>query len=541
MTLPVTGDGAEPMAQPATPAQRMLADALRCDRQGLTPDAIERYTAALALGQASGADAVRAEALRRLAVIRHRSNETAEARELCRQSFDIARHRLGDLRLAAEALNALGSFELETGSLDLARETYQNALELAHGSDKISAAIEQNLGVIANIRGDYADALVHYERALEAAQRTGDTRGTAIAFHNLGMINADRQRWDEADALFRQSHQLAQRSDDVHLGALCLLNHAEVHVARQRYEEAKRCAEAALATFEELHAQLDKADAYKVLGVIYREIGRPGLAESRLRTAIELAVATGGVLSEAEATRELALLYQGMNRNQEALRLLNASHHQFRRLDARADLVDVSGKMNRLEATYLRVVREWGESIESADAYTHGHCRRVADYGVALARALGLEDDAITAIRLGAYLHDLGKVRVPHEILNKPGRLTPEEFDVMKRHPEWGLELVADIEFPWDLKPIIRWHHEKYCGGGYPDGLEGDAIPLAAQIICAADVYDALTSTRSYRGAMPRAEAMERMRESRGWWRPDVFAALEQAAPQFESTATEPA
>ena len=312
----------------------------------------------------------------------------------------------------------------------------------------------------------------------------------------------------------------------MHLEGLCLLNHSEVHVARQRYEEARSNAEQALAIFDRLGARLDKADAYKVLGVVYRETGRFTLAESRLQAAIEQAVATGSVLSEAEASRELARLYQGMGRNQEALQLLNAAHRLFSRLDARVDLVDVTSKTNRLEETYFAVVRDWGQSIESADSYTFGHCERVASYGVAVAEALGADQGQLTTIRMGAYLHDLGKVKVPHQILNKPGKLTDDEFDVIKRHPVWGVELLASVEFPWNIKPIIRSHHERYDGTGYPDRLKGDEIPLGAQIICIVDVYDALTTTRSYRGAMEHATALARMEESRHWWRPDVYAAF---------------
>src|SRR5204863_348392 len=153
-------------------------------------------------------------------------------------------------------------------------------------------------------------------------------------------------------------------------------------------------------------------------------------------------------------------------------------------------------------------VREWGQSIESADSYTYGHCERVAQRAVAVARGLELDDTAQTTIRLGAYLHDLGKVRVPHEVLNKPGPLTREEFEIVQLHPIWGLELLAAVEFPWDLKPIIRWHHERYDGTGYPDRLRGDEIPVAAQIVGIADVYDALTTARSYRPAMSHEPAM---------------------------------
>jgi putative nucleotidyltransferase with HDIG domain len=359
-----------------------------------------------------------------------------------------------------------------------------------------------------------------------AFEAVGDDRGRAIAYHNLGMVSADRALWEDADGYFVQSLELARAIGDIHLQGLCLLNHAEVHLARQRYELARENAEAALAIFDRLGSQLDKADTYKVIGRTYRETGRHALAEARLRSAVELAVATGSVLSEAEASRELALLYQVMGRNQDALGLLNSAHRLFGRLDARVDLVDVSTKVHRLEETYFAVVRDWGQSIESSDSYTFGHCERVAGYAVGVAQELGLDEGQQTTIRIGAYLHDLGKVKVPHEILNKPGKLTDEEFGVIQMHPVWGVELLATVEFPWDIKPIIRWHHEKHDGTGYPDRLRGSEIPINAQVICIVDVYDALTTTRSYRSAMTQAEALGRMAESKRWWREDVYAAF---------------
>jgi putative nucleotidyltransferase with HDIG domain len=161
----------------------------------------------------------------------------------------------------------------------------------------------------------------------------------------------------------------------------------------------------------------------------------------------------------------------------------------------------------------------------------------VAEYGVAVARELGLDVDQQTTIRIGAYLHDLGKVRVPHEILNKPGKLTPDELRVIQMHPVWGLELLATVEFPWDIKPIIRWHHERYDGTGYPDRLRGDEIPVSAQIICIVDVFDALTTTRSYRPALSLAEALVKIEESRSWWRPDVYQAFLRAVNRLAKAA----
>jgi putative nucleotidyltransferase with HDIG domain len=318
---------------------------------------------------------------------------------------------------------------------------------------------------------------------------------------------------------------------------MCLVNHAEAHYFRERYDEARRMAEAALAIFDQLESRADKSEAYKMIGMVYRETGRPALAESRLRTAIDLAVSAGSVLNEAEAARELALLMQAMGRNQDALTLLNTAHRLFGRLDARVDLVNIHGKRSTLETTYFDLVREWGQSIESADSYTFGHCERVARRALAVARQLELDDTLQTTIRLGAYLHDLGKVRVPHEILNKPGPLTRAEFEIVQMHPIWGLELLAAVEFPWDLKPIIRWHHERYDGTGYPDRLRGEEIPVAAQIVGIVDVYDAITTARSYRPALSHEAALAAIQRCRGWWSAAVFNAFKAAELQPDMRA----
>ena len=148
-------------------------------------------------------------------------------------------------------------------------------------------------------------------------------------------------------------------------------------------------------------SRLDKADAYKVIGRVYRETGRHALAESRLRSAVELAVSTGSILSEAEASRELALLYQSMGRNQEALKLLNAAHRLFGRLDARVDLVDVEPRCSSWKRSTSPWFGSGVKSIESSDSYTFGHCERVADYAFGVARELGLDEQQQTTIRIG--------------------------------------------------------------------------------------------------------------------------------------------
>jgi len=510
---------------PAHRAAAFLEEAKGYERDGTVGEAIRCYREAAETANTAGEFRLEAEALRRLAVVYHHRNEAAVAQELAERSFRIA-ERIRDDVLAGAALNVLAGFAFEGGAMDEARARYLQALELSGSDPATRGRIEQNLGILAHIQGNHEEALTHYRRSLEAFERSGDDKGRAIAYHNLGMVSADRGLWEDADGFYGRSLELARGVGDVHLTGLCLLNHSEVHVARQRYEEARSGAEMALGIFDKLGTRLDKADAYKVLGVVYRETGRHALAESRLQKAIELAVGTGSVLSEAEASRELARLYQGMGRNQEALRLLSSAHRLFTHIDARMDLVDVASKVHRLEETYFAVVREWGQSIESSDSYTFGHCERVAQYAVGVGKAMGLDESQLTTLRMGAYLHDLGKVRVPHEILNKPGPLNTAEFEIIKQHPIWGIELLATVEFPWDIKPIIRWHHERYDGTGYPDRLRGEKIPLGAQIICIVDVYDALTTTRSYRGALSQAEAVDQVVQSRHWWRTDVYEAF---------------
>jgi len=152
-------------------------------------------------------------------------------------------------------------------------------------------------------------------------------------------------------------------------------------------------------------------------------------------------------------------------------------------------------------------------TIEARDPMTNGHCERLAKHAVRLGRALGVCDEDLDALHRGAYLHDLGKVGVPDHVLLKEGPLTRDEFDVMKQHPVIGDNLCAPLQSLKRVRPIIRSHHERLDGSGYPDGLKGDAIPLLAQIVGVVDVFDALTSRRPYRGPLTPQDAARHLLE----------------------------
>jgi putative two-component system response regulator len=167
-------------------------------------------------------------------------------------------------------------------------------------------------------------------------------------------------------------------------------------------------------------------------------------------------------------------------------------------------------------------------SIEARDPYTHGHCERLAEMSARMGERLGVPEEQIKALRRAGVVHDIGKVAVPDSILLKPGPLTADETKVMQKHPVVGERICAPLKTFRLVLPIIRHHHEKHNGSGYPDGLSGDEIPLTARILQLSDVYDALTTDRPYKVAFTPEVALDLMGEEaeRGWWDRGLFEAF---------------
>ncbi len=165
---------------------------------------------------------------------------------------------------------------------------------------------------------------------------------------------------------------------------------------------------------------------------------------------------------------------------------------------------EVVRKTAEVEGLSLHVVHTLADAIDAKDAYTKGHSGRVADYSKEIAKRFGYSADRQEEIYMMALLHDVGKIGVPDAVINKPGRLTDEEFEKIKVHPERGARILSNIEEMPKLATGARWHHERFDGRGYPDGLAGEDIPEEARIIAVADAYDAMTSHRSYRDIIPQ-------------------------------------
>ena len=165
--------------------------------------------------------------------------------------------------------------------------------------------------------------------------------------------------------------------------------------------------------------------------------------------------------------------------------------------------------VEEIAGLHLRTIEALALAIEAKDATTHEHLQRVRIYAMEIGKEIGLDQNGLDALQAAALLHDIGKLAVPEHIISKPGKLTPEEFEKMKIHPLVGAEILEEVKFPYPVVPIVRAHHEKWNGLGYPFGLAGEDIPIGARILSVVDCFDALASDRQYRRALPLDQAME--------------------------------
>jgi putative nucleotidyltransferase with HDIG domain len=341
--------------------------------------------------------------------------------------------------------------------------------------------------------------------------------------HRYALLFRDYLRaHPQAAAAYAEAEQTFGEERDETNKLNVALNQVQLCIATGRFDEAQERIEPLLGISGDI-APSWRGEVFRHVGVIARERGDYMKAAEYLGRASECAQEAEDLLLKADVTEQLAELYWTQKRHRDMLANLNESHALYSRLKAQHRVTQVERRNAALEARFLEIAHQWGDSIESKDHYTQGHCQRVAFFACVLADSAGMDSRSLFWFRLGALLHDIGKIIVPTDVLNKTGDLSDEEWAIMKRHPEAGLELVADIDFPGDVRAIIRNHHERWDGQGYPDGLAGEDIPLAARILCVADVYDALTTARSYRDSLSHNRAAQVMRESRGQFDPPLL------------------
>ena len=431
---------------------------------------------------------------------------------------------IGSPPAVAQALNVVGIVYQVGGDLDQATAIYEAARSKAElaGDGALIAMIDQNLGTVAIIRGDLRAALEAFRLSHLGYQTLGMRNHEAQVLNNIALAYMELGKLDDAEAAYNLAAQAFEEEGDRARQLDLAVNKIQLYIAARRFDEALSQCEKLLSVSGDDPAPW-RGEVFRHIGVIAREREDFAKASETLRKAEELSLESGDLLLRADVAEQLAEVYWSQKRHREMLQCLNEAHSFYSQLKAQHRVAQVEKRNGALESRFLEMAKQWGESIESKDRYTQGHCERVAFFACVLADSAGFNSRSLFWFRIGALLHDIGKIIVPTEVLNKPGKLTEEEWAIMKRHPEAGLELVADIDFPGDITAIIRNHHERWDGAGYPDGLKGEEIPFAARILCVADVYDALTTTRSYRPGLTHARAAEIMRSSTGQFEPELL------------------
>lgn len=457
----------------------------------------------------------------------------------CLEVAEAVAQASGDDRALASVLNTRAGTLFNLGDLDEAEALFQRVRTLAWriGDRKLQAMADQNLGSVASIHGDLRLALKRFQASLAIYEELNQFEYVGPLLNNIGRLQIDLGEDRGAEETLTRARRLCLEQGDRHHRIVVEVNRARLLLTTDRLMPALGATEEARQLCEATGDDRWLADIHLISGAAYRRLGKSDVALGFLTRAGELARARRDAKVLADVALERGVTFRALGQNRETLQSLNEAHRLFRRLRARRELHDVDERISELEAVFLQIVRDWGESIESKDAYTQGHCSRVADHACVLAAATGLPDEEMSWFRMGALLHDVGKVSVPLSILNKPGPLDDNEFAVMSTHPVAGVELLDGIEFPWDVRPMIRHHHERWDGSGYPDRIGGHDIPLSARILTVADVYDALTTDRAYRKGFTHQKAMEIMESESGrTLDPELFRLFrERVAPDLES------
>jgi diguanylate cyclase (GGDEF)-like protein len=517
--------------------EELIQQAQVAEREGRRDDARSLFERALySLKRAE--DGRVASSLLRWVGRTYQADADAEAAQDCLEAAIAIAELTGDVAGIGHAINVRGNVHQEQGHLDLAETLYLEARSHAIDASetRLAAMTAQNLGVISMIRGDHEKALRYYRTSLAEFRTLGAPKEVLTALNNMGMLCTDLERWDDANRAFDEAVQIAEALGDIPSRILIEVNRAELAIGRGDFAGGRAACELALSLSSHTQDGFALGEIEKHLGIVAREMGELSAAEEHLERAQKIAVERRNLLLSAETAREHAELCRKQGRHRDGLMHLNRGHRIFTQLNAKRDLADIDRRNARLERHFIDAVRHWSSSIESKDRYTQGHCERVADLACSLAIRAGMDPRELFWFRIGAIVHDVGKLIIPSEVLNKPGKLAPDEWELVKRHPVAGVEMLADMDFPGDVIPMVRSHHERWDGQGYPDGLFGETIPRSARILCIADVYDALMSKRSYKGALSHEAALEIMRRDvSGQFDPELFAhfeALTRTRPQ---------
>ncbi|MCH7689902.1 MAG: tetratricopeptide repeat protein [candidate division Zixibacteria bacterium] len=430
-----------------------------------------------------------------------------------------AYRRSNDNTGLCKALRNLGVVYCELGDFDEAESAISEAITIsaAAADNLLYADLVNNLGAIMNMKGKRSRALELYRESLEIYVENEEIRKAAYTKNNIGISLSELGHVTDAYGYFRGSYETSLKINDAYLRLIAAINLADVYLKRGNFERAKKHSKWAekYLTDEKL-INVNLIEAKKLNGRICFAEKHYDDALNEFNSALEVCREIGSKFHEAEVLMERGKLLRVTEQHFDALNDLETSYYIFKKIKAEGKQLHTEKIIDSVEHLYLEIFNSMGKMVDRKDSYTKGHSDRVASLSLLLAKELGLKTSVVKTIVAAALLHDIGKVEISDSILKKPGRLTDEEFDEIKKHPEYGLEMLRGKEFPWDIKPLILHHHERVNGSGYPMKIKGDDIPLGARLICIADVFEALTSDRCYRDAFSVEKALGIMKSESG-------------------------
>jgi len=432
-----------------------------------------------------------------------------EAGALASLGLITARYQRQPIENITPFLSLIGAIAFEKGDLSEARQRFSEVLHIARKAETAiaEAAALSNLGAIANVQGDFAIALWNYRCARGAFRRANSTNGEARALQNMGMVHADLRQWKTAAECYEKARDLAVASDDPELITTITLNTIEVHLNTGHLDRARQTCDNAMRRATKLGNKHLTAEAHRYEGEIHRRLGEVDQAKRSLEQAISMSHDAGIPLAEAEALRSMGELDVSQNDREAALGAFGQAFKLFIGLDAEHELA---------ESVLIRIIEQLSAETESRDPFLYGHSARVADLAVAIADELELDCKTKKALLVAGYLHDIGKLDVDQAILNRKGELTAQELTHIRDHAAFGAARLAKLNLPWDIVPMVRHHHERFDGTGYPCRLAGEEIPLGARILSVCDMFEALTSDRPYRLAWNADWALHYIESSAG-------------------------
>lgn len=424
--------------------------------------------------------------------------------------------RLEDATGICKSLRNLGAIYINLGEFDDVEAAYDEAIKIALQEKLhiVYADLFNNLGTIKNIRGDWKAALECYFKAKDVFEKEGEIRKSAYTLNNIGITLLEQGQLTNARDSFLSALQVAGAVKDESLLLILNLSLTDLSLRVDNYPDARRYCQATERYLEAKDLRNSQwVEMRKLAGKIARNEKEFDTAQQYFDEAFLLAEKLGLQFNVAELLFEKGNLLYETDQHMEALQTLERAFQLFHQFKASGKVENTESLINSIEELYLKVFEGMAGKVDHKDAYTKGHSDRVANLALLIAQKLRLPDHEIKAIVAGALLHDIGKLHTPDEILKKTSKLTSEEFDEIKKHPNKGVQLLAGIKLPWDVISMIRHHHEKFDGTGYPSGLKGEMIPSSARIICVADVFDALTSERPYRKSFAPDKALRIMND----------------------------